>query len=362
MIHPSMCLEPPAHTTLITTVTRCHLLWQQSMSLYSLYNRCSPGTEVVTIAANDRDTGDFGTAGIVYELAGSGADLFSADPVTGTISVAPCPTPGKYFAPNIFSRFANIFPGSGECLDYEQTRAYFLSFSATDNGGLGKTSVVNLRITLVDDNDNPPAFESTEYRANIDEGEGNFQPSLIVKANDLDDSSRLRYTITNGNIKNLFRLDKNSGELLVNSNEGLRLDNIPTNKIVLNVEVSDGKQSDFTTVEVAVRDVNDRSPTFERAEYSAVIPEDTPIGLIVEQVKATDADYGANAEITYRIQKGAYDDFAIDPSTGEVTLSGQLNYDTRPFYELEIVAVDGGYPSLSGWSLDTSLALHVPFI
>ena len=57
---------------------------------------------MVTIAANDRDTGDFGTAGIVYELAGSGADLFSADPVTGTISVAPCPTPGKYFSQNIF--------------------------------------------------------------------------------------------------------------------------------------------------------------------------------------------------------------------------------------------------------------------
>ena len=66
------------------------------------------------------------------------------------------------------------------------------------------------------------------------------------------------------------------------------------------------------------------------------------------QVKATDADFGANAEISYRIAKGAYDDFAIDPSTGEVTLSGELNFDTREYYELEIVAVDGGYPSLSG--------------
>ena len=34
--------------------------------------------------------------------------------------------------------------------------------------------------------------------------------------------------------------------------------------------------------------------------------------------------------------------------TGEVTLSGKLNFDTRAEYSLEIVAVDGGEPSLSG--------------
>ena len=143
-------------------------------------------------------------------------------------------------------------------------------------------------------------------------------------------------------------MDKITGEVLVNSNDGLRLDNIPTNKILLSVEVTDGSQTDTATVEIGVRDVNDRSPTFERSEYTAMIPEDTQTGVIVEQVRATDADFGANAEISYRIQRGAYDDFAIDPSTGEVTLSGKLNYDTRSRYELEIVAMDGGEPSLSG--------------
>ena len=286
---------------------------------------------MLTITAKDRDSGVFGTEGIVYELSGSGSEMFTVDARTGLISVAPCPS-----------------PGSGDCLDYEQTRAYFLSFTATDNNGEGKKSVVNLRVTLSDENDNPPSFENSQYRANIDEGEELFQPSLIVKANDLDDSSRLRYKITNGNIKNLFRIDKITGEILVNSNEGLRLDNIPTNNIVLSVEVSDGSQVDSATVEIGVRDVNDRSPTFERSEYTAMIPEDTQTGVIVEQVRATDADFGVNAEISYRIQKGAYDDFAIDPSTGEVTLSGKLNYDTRSYYELEIVAMDGGEPSLSG--------------
>ena len=285
---------------------------------------------MLSITATDRDSGVYGSAGVVYELSGSGSEMFTVDPRTGLISVAPCPTP------------------TTNCLDYEQTRAYFLSFTATDNNGAGKKSVVNLRVSLSDENDNPPSFENSEYRANIDEGEEHFQPSLIVTANDLDDSSRLRYKITNGNIKNLFRIDKITGEILVNSNEGLRLDNIPTNKIVLSVEVTDGTNVDTATVEIGVRDVNDRSPTFEMSEYTAMIPEDTQTGVIVEQVRATDADFGANAEISYRIQKGAYDDFAIDPNTGEVTLSGKLNFDTRSSYQLEIVAMDGGEPSLSG--------------
>ena len=79
----------------------------------------------------------------------------------------------------------------------------------------------------------------------------------------------------------------------------------------------------------------------------------------MEQVQATDADFGANAEISYRIQRGAYDDFAIDAVTGEVTLSGKLNYDTRSYYQLEIVAMDGREPSLSGKeSSEASLVLQ----
>ena len=264
-------------------------------------------------------------------MTGSGADKFSVHPKTGVISVNPCPTPGM-----------------GSCLDYEQTKAYFLSFSATDNKGAGKKSVVNLRITLADDNDNPPAFEAKEYRANIDENEANFQPSLIVTANDLDETSLLRYKIVDGNIKNLFRIDKLTGEIMVRSDEGLRLDNIPTNKIVLSIEVSDSQSKDYATVEIAVRDVNDRQPTFEKTEYIAMLPEDSLVGVVVEQVQATDADYGLNAELTYRIQSGAYDDFAINKQTGEVTLSGQLNYDTRAEYTIDIVAMDQGEPSLSG--------------
>jgi Cadherin domain len=292
------------------------------------------GTPILTLTARDRDSGDFGTAGLRYELTGATASLFSLDPASGAISVAPCPT-----------------PGTGACLDYEQVRHHFLSYAAADLNGAGRRSVVNLRISVEDDNDNAPVFEAHEYRASIDEGEAAFSPRLILKATDRDESSRLVYRIAEGNTNELFRIDADSGEISVaaaGEAAGLRLDNIPTDKILLEVEVTDGVAVDRAVVEIIVKDVNDRPPIFEKAEYVAAIPEDSEPGIVVEQVHATDADFGANAELTYRIAQGAYDDFSIEPKSGEVRLTRRLNFDTRQSYEIEIVAVDGGDPSLTG--------------
>ena len=125
-----------------------------------------------------------------YKLAGTGSDLFGVNEVTGAVTVAECA--------------GDISP----CLDFEATKAYFLTLTATDNGGTGKSSVVNLRITVADANDNPPVFARKEYSATIDEGETQFNPVLVVKATDQDESSLLKYTIVDGNVKNLFTLDR----------------------------------------------------------------------------------------------------------------------------------------------------------
>jgi len=119
---------------------------------------------VITIAAKDRDSGLFGTRGIRYDLAGTGSHLFDVDPTSGKITVAAC-------------REAEEM----QCIDFERTRAYFLSFSATDENGAGRRSVVNLRVTIGDANDNPPAFNKHHLVASIDEGQKHFQPPLILR-------------------------------------------------------------------------------------------------------------------------------------------------------------------------------------
>lgn len=108
------------------------------------------------------------------------------------------------------------------------------------------------------------------------------------------------------------------------------------------------QNTDNARVEIAVKDVNDRSPIFEKQVYLSSVPEIAPIGTPIEDVQASDADYGTNAEITYKISKGAYDDFAINGKTGKIILNGELDYDRRDSYSIEVIAVDGGVPALSG--------------
>lgn len=68
-----------------------------------------------------------------------------------------------------------------------------VKMQASDDNGIGQTSVVSLRISLLDANDSPPVCESPLYRASIDEGATTFDPPLILKARDPDTVSEMRY-------------------------------------------------------------------------------------------------------------------------------------------------------------------------
>ncbi|KAJ8718783.1 hypothetical protein PYW07_016339 [Mythimna separata] len=296
------------------------------------------GTRVASVRATDRDTGRFGTEGIVYQLSGNGAELFRVDNRSGLITVAPCPTPGQ--AP---------------CLDYETRKDYFLQYKATDDDGLGQMTVVSLQISLVDSNDNPPVFHTPVYKASIDEDAVKFEPELQVQARDVDATSDIRYSII-GPASHPFWIDPISGKISVRDHAGGVEPPEDSNKIYLTVLATDGVHNATCRVEIAVRDVNNHAPVFDTDKYDADISEDAPIGTEVAAVRATDLDSGVNSELRYWIQKGALDAFAIHNDTGVVTVAAKLDYDKRNTYRIQIVATDLGIPSLTG---TTELTVHV---
>ncbi|KAK4292814.1 hypothetical protein Pmani_034453 [Petrolisthes manimaculis] len=300
----------------------------------------TPGTLVTTIAATDRDTGTFGSEGIKYALFGNGAEKFDVDTNSGVMTVAFCDTPGHR-----------------NCLDYEERPTYFLSFRATDDGGEGHTTVVPVRVTLKDSNDNPPKFSRQQYRAVIDEGAPDFDPPLYVMAEDPDTTSRVVYSLVGGDPTGLFTIDPNTGRITVaNTTTGLDMSHLKTDYIILTVEASDGEGSHTANVRVSVRDANNNAPVFSKPQYSAAVQENAEEGSVVEQVSASDADTGVNAVVIYRIQRGGYDDFAIDNTTGAVTVARRLDYDRRQDYTVVIVATDGGLPQQTS---TTALTVNV---
>jgi hypothetical protein len=62
----------------------------------------------------------------------------------------------------------------------------------------------------------------------------------------------------------------------------------------------------------------------------------------VEQVRASDEDAGDNAKISYHVQRGAFEHFNIEPDSGVVRVAAKLDFDRRPLYNIEILAVDAG--------------------
>lgn len=182
----------------------------------------TPGTLVTTIVAKDRDSGRFGENGIVYSLVGNGAEKFTVNNRTGTITIAPCAQPGE-----------------GDCLDYETKSEYLLSFRAADDDGMGQTSIVPLRITLTDNNDNAPMFSQSIYKVFVDEGATRFDPELVIAASDKDKTSHITYALIAGDPEKLFYMDPNTGKIRIAKHGGLDLSNdTNTNSILLTIEVS----------------------------------------------------------------------------------------------------------------------------
>lgn len=124
-------------------------------------------------------------------------------------------------------------------------------------------------------------------------------------------------------------------------------------------QVSDSKFTSTCLVNITVRDVNNNAPVFSSQSYIVSTPENAPIGTVIAQTPATDADSGVNAEIKYRVQRGGFDAFAINETTGIVTVDTKLDYDRRNTYNIEIIATDQGTPSLTGTTTLTVSVLNV---
>lgn len=89
--------------------------------------------------------------------------------------------------------FAEIFTKLTVHLRFHSISNNHQHAQATDDNGLGQTSVVSLRIMLTDSNDSPPVCESSLYRASLDEGAIVFDPPLFIKVRDADSTSDISY-------------------------------------------------------------------------------------------------------------------------------------------------------------------------
>ncbi len=97
------------------------------------------------------------------------------------------------------------------------------------------------------------------------------------------------------------------------------------------------------TLKVNILDDNDNSPVCDQSLFIATINENLNKSNFL-QIKATDIDSGLNSQLQYFILSSlnAHNLFSIDQNTGWLSLNEPLNYETKPFYELNVEVRDSG--------------------
>ncbi|XP_028315698.1 protocadherin beta-16-like isoform X14 [Gouania willdenowi] len=207
-----------------------------------------------------------------------------------------------------------------------------------------------ITIEITDINDNAPSFASNEKRFEISESAVIGSKFVLQKAIDADIG-------TNGLQSYSLQPTSNFALKLENQADGSKkvemvlqkpLDREQEEKISLLLTATDGGQprmSGTMQIFVNVLDANDNAPVFTKPVYKATITENSPKGTSVITVCATDKDRGSNGEISYAMSNNnprLSNLFQINPKTGDVVLTGAIDYEKTKLFQIDIEATDNG--------------------
>ncbi|CAI5672776.1 unnamed protein product [Oreochromis niloticus] len=188
----------------------------------------------------------------------------------------------------------------------------------------------------------------------LEEYTGN-EPLYVGKLHsDVDKGDgKVKYVLSGEGATSIFTIDENTGDIHATK----RLDREAQAYYTLQAQAVDRltnlpvePKSEFV---VKVQDINDNEPKFPDGPYLAGVPEMSPLGTMVVQVVATDADdptYGNSARVVYSIEHG-HPYFSVEPKTGVIrTALPNMDRETRDQYVLVIQAKDmvGQMGGLSG--------------
>lgn len=279
-----------------------------------------PGTYVAGITASDEDTGV--NAQIYYAfVSGNEHQWFNMNPDSGLITTR-------------------------AALDREVQGTVELRISARDGGPNPKWAYTQLKVTILDENDEAPQFSQQYINVSLSENTSPHTLVAMLTAADHDQGTNgsVTYSLQPGvqqRYPNTFALDSLTGQLTTKT----QLDRETIAEYEIRVIARDQgvpPQSSTATVFLSVLDVNDNNPEFYPQKYFLPVVEDTPAGTSLLKVTATDLDEGENAIITFKLESGGDGLFTVDEWTGVIALRGDLRTSQKPIHKLKISAKDHG--------------------
>ncbi|XP_055465734.1 protocadherin-17 isoform X1 [Psammomys obesus] len=210
-----------------------------------------------------------------------------------------------------------------------------------------------IKVEVQDINDNAPSFPSDQIEMDISENAAPGTRFPLTSAHDPDAGENgLRTYLLTRDDHGLFALDvKSRGdgtkfpELVIQKALDRELQNHHT-LVLTALDGGEPPRSATVQINVKVIDSNDNSPVFEAPSYLVELPENAPLGTVVIDLNATDADEGPNGEVLYSFSSYVPDRvrelFSIDPKTGLIRVKGNLDYEENGMLEIDVQARDLG--------------------
>lgn len=290
-----------------------------------------PNTVILTLSAKDLDTGDNGK--VRYQIKRqSNLDmierLFAVDAVSGDLSVI-------------------------AELKHESAEMYEFIVEASDNGVSPHVSETVVKVTVNDVENNAPTIDIKLFKTgSIDfvDVEENQQSGFFIAHVDVTDTDKGDNGMFACNITNpVFSLEKfqNRGFKVIATGT-LDRETVPMHNVtVLCHDFGTPQKFSSRTIFVRVTDVNDNTPDFYGNTVYAVSKNENMKNEIVTRVIARDLDAGLNGTIEY-VLENPNSDFAIDSSTGVITMKTDLDREEAGIRVFRVLAVDKGFPRRTG--------------
>lgn len=227
---------------------------------------------IFTISARDDDLNDTITYNMTYA---SRNDTFLLDGLTGDVKLL-------------------------KTLDRETELFYRLRFKATDSVGLvSDNDGLVVELNVIDVNDHVPFFLNEQCSTEVTQDYPDRSIIFIVNAqdNDAGRNAELTYDLS-ANAISTFAIDPKLGVVTKSGS----FSPFVSSSIDFNVTVSDNgspKLSSSISCSVKVLETNKDAPKFSQTVYNVTVPENTPVGEIMQTFQAS-----GKSQLSYKLIGG----------------------------------------------------------
>uniref|UniRef100_A0A4W4H839 Cadherin domain-containing protein n=1 Tax=Electrophorus electricus TaxID=8005 RepID=A0A4W4H839_ELEEL len=301
---------------------------KQSVYKVDVVENAPVDTILTTVSAIDADEGVNGK--ISYSIAQASKEareLFDIDPETGDLTML-------------------------RSLDYENEKSYILNIKARDKGSLADTCKVV--IDVIDENDNSPTIQLMSFTNTLPENSPVGTTVAVINVEDADSGKNgLVQCAINENIP--FKIQPSLTDYYaLLTDENLDRESIAEYNITILVfDQGIPARHSNKKLNVKISDINDNPPVFDFDEYRTYVTENNSPGVAVLTVKASDADWGPNARLSYFVEDREVQGnpvnslVSINSDSGVIHAIRVFDYEQMKTLTFNVTARDGGSPPLS---------------